>query len=106
MWKRVLIVIIAGWVLFSGYAWPHTRPNLVNNWIVGLGFAVFGTLSVAYAWARNVTLALAVWLFAFSLLFQRHSAATFWNNAMIAVVVAVLSLVSSPSAPNPHHRSA
>ena len=106
MWKRVLIVILAVWVLFSGYAWPHTRANLINNWVMGLGLVAFGTLSIGYAWARYVTLGLGVWLFAFAALFHRLSPVTFWNDAMVAVVVFVLSLLTSPSAPNPHHRSA
>ncbi len=93
MWKRVAIVVLSGWVLFSGVIWPNSLPIQINNTIVGAGLLVFGTLSFMYDWARFVTLGLAVWLFAFAALFGRVNPATFWNDAMVAVVVFVLSLV-------------
>jgi hypothetical protein len=93
MWKRVTVVVLSGWVLFSAIIWPSSLPNQVNNTVVGAGLLVFGTLSFMYEWARNVTLALAIWLFAFAALFGRVNPAMFWNDAMVAVVVFVLSLV-------------
>jgi hypothetical protein len=92
MWKRTVIVMASAWVLFAGYLWPHTRSHLVNNWIVGVGLAVFGTVAYGKAWARYVTAALAVWLFAFSAL-TRADPRTFWNDAMVAGLVFILSIV-------------
>ena|SRR5690349_9018549 len=93
MWKRVAIVVLSGWVLFSGAIWGHSRPVQINNTIVGAGLLVFGTLSFMYEWARFVTLGLAVWLFAFAALTHRANPTTYWNDAMVAVVVFVLSLI-------------
>jgi hypothetical protein len=93
MWKRVAVVILAGWVLFSGAIWGVGRPSQINSTLVGAGLLVFGTLSFIYDWARFVTLGLAVWLFAFTAVVGRANPTTFWNNAMVAVVVFVLSLV-------------
>jgi hypothetical protein len=106
MWKRVAIIFIATWVLFSGYAWPHSRANLVNNWFVGLGLVVFAVLWMWYAWARYFTLGLAVWLFLFSVVVHRTSPVTYWNDAMVALVVFVLSLVSGPKHPVAHEQTA
>jgi hypothetical protein len=93
MWKRTVMVMASAWVLFSGYLWPHTRANLINNWIVGLGLAVFGTVAYGRSWARYVTAALAIWFFAFAALTDRADPRTFWNNAMVAVLVFILSML-------------
>ncbi len=93
MWKRIGIIVLSAWVLFSGTAWHHSPANQVNNAIVGAGLLFFGALSVRYEWARFVTLAFGVWLFAFTVLVSRGSPVTFWNDAMVAVIVFVLSLV-------------
>ncbi len=93
MWKRVAIVVLSGWVLFAGYLWPHTHANLVNNWIVGVGLLVFGTIACARSWARYVTVALAAWLFAFLVMTRPADPRTFWNDAMVAVFVLPLSLL-------------
>lgn len=107
MWKRTVIIMAAAWVLFAGYLWPHTRGDLINNWIVGVGLIVFGTLAYGRTWARYVTAALAIWLFAFSALTDRAAPGTFWNNAMVAVLVFILSMVGpkkgwlTPASPRP-----
>ena len=92
MWKRAFIVILSGWVLFSGYLLPHSRAGLLNSWFVGLGLLVFGALSMAHDWARYVTLLLGVWLFAFTA-FAGSAATTFWNSAMVGLLISILSLV-------------
>jgi hypothetical protein len=93
MGKRVAIMVLAVWVLFSGMAWPHTSANRLNNAIVGAGLLYFGAMSFREPWARYITLALGVWLFVFTALVSRSNPATFWNDAMVAVAVFVLSLL-------------
>lgn len=93
MWKRVVIVLLSSWVLFSGNAWPHSQANQLNNAIVGTGLFLFGILSIRREWARYVTLALGAWLFVFTVLVSGISSITFWNDAMVAVAVFVFSLV-------------
>ncbi len=93
MWKRTAIVVLSGWVLFAGYLWPHARANLINNWIVGVGLLVFGTVAYGKTWARYVTLALAAWLFFFTMLTTRADPRTFWNDAMVAAFVFIMSLL-------------
>ena len=44
-------------------------------------------------WQDWINLALAVWLFAFSALTDRADPRTFWNNAMVAVLVFILSML-------------
>ena len=107
MWKRTVIVMASAWLLFAGYLWPHTRAHLINNWITGIGLAVFGTVAYGKVWARYATAALAVWLFAYSAVTDRAGSPGFWNDAMVAVLVFALSLLgptrdwfSPPSQPS------
>jgi hypothetical protein len=93
MLKRVAIVILAAWVLFSANAWPHSPANRVNAAVVGAGLLYFGALSIRHEWARFATLAFGIWLFAFTVLSGGDSAITYWNNAMVALVVFILSVV-------------
>jgi hypothetical protein len=93
MWKRVAIVVLSVWVMFSGNAWPHSPGTQLNNAIVGAGLFFFGALAMRHEWARYFTLAFGVWLFAFTAMASHASPITFWNDAMVAVAVFVLSLV-------------
>jgi hypothetical protein len=93
MWKRVAVVLLSIWVLFSGNAWAMSRANQINSAAVGAGLFFFGVISIRHEWARYVTLALGVWLFVFSAFISRGNAITFWNDAAIALAVFILSLV-------------
>lgn len=93
MWKRVAVVVLSVWVLFSGNAWAHSPANRLNNTIVGAGLFFFGVVALRREWARYVTLALGVWLFAFTVLCSGISQITYWNDAMVALAVFVLSLL-------------
>jgi hypothetical protein len=92
MFNRVAVIVLAAWVLFSGNAWAHSPGHLLNNAIVGAGLIFFGGLAIRHDWARFVTLALGVWLFAFSV-FAHSDPITFWNDAMVAVAIFILSLL-------------
>jgi len=96
MWKRVAVVVLSAWVLFSGSAWQHSRAGQLNNAIVGAGLLYFGALAMRHEWARYVTLALGLWLFAFTAVLgpsSTGSTVAFWNDAMVALVIFVLSLL-------------
>ena len=60
MWKRVAVVVLSAWVLFSGNAWAHARPNQINNAVLDAGLFFFGALSIRHEWARSVTMALGI----------------------------------------------
>jgi hypothetical protein len=92
MWKRVGVMFLGAWVLFSGNAWPHTAGERLDNAIVGAGLLFFGGLAFRRDWARFVTLAFGVWLFAFTIV-AKSNPITFWNHAMVAFAVFVLSML-------------
>jgi len=93
MWKRVAVMLLSIWVLFSVNAWPHPRANQLNSAVVAAGLFYFGALAIRHEWARYVTLALGLWLFLFTAVISHGGPITFWNDAMVALAVFVLSMV-------------
>src|SRR5580765_4714178 len=93
MVKRVAVVVLSIWVLFSVNAWPHSRPEQINSAAVGAALFFFGAISIRHEWARWVTLGVGLWLLAFTPFIDRGSGVTFWNNAMVALAVFILSLL-------------
>jgi hypothetical protein len=93
MWKRVAVVGLSIWVLFSGAAWSHSSATRINHAAVGAGLFYFGALSIQHEWARYVTLGLGLWLFAFTAFIGGGNPVLFWNDAMLALVIFILSLV-------------
>ena len=94
MLKRVAVLVLSVWVLFSGNAFAHTRPNQINSAAVGAALFFFGAIAIRHEWARYVTLG------ARDLVVRLHRGhrgrgdpIIFWNNAMVALAVFVLSLV-------------
>ena len=93
MWKRVFVVLLGVWLIFSAFAWPHPPAHVTNTWMVGGGLVLFGALSTMYPWARAVTVALAVWLFLFAVIGGATDPWTFWNEALVALAVFILGML-------------
>jgi hypothetical protein len=96
MWKQVFVVALGIWLAISGLAWPHTVIQSWNAIVVGALIALFGILSMGYAWAYRVGIGLAAWLFLSLFVFGRVSPATFWNNVFVAFLVFLASVVDTP----------
>ena len=94
-WMRVANVVLGIWLFLSAFLWPHSPGSKANTWIVGLivmAVAALGSLAPASRWLNT---AAAVWLF-FSTFWLSHvSRATVWNNAIVAVVVFLVSLIAN-----------
>lgn len=95
MWKHVLVVLAGVWLIFSAFAWPHPPGHVTNTWMVGGGLVLFGALSTIYPWARAVSVALSVWLFLYAIIGGPTDPLTFWNDALVALVVFVLGMLES-----------
>jgi hypothetical protein len=94
MWKRVLVILPATWLLFSSYALPHSRAYAVDAWVVGLLTIGFAALSIAYNWARYATAALGVWLILFIAIADGAGTRTVrWHDLLVGLFIALLSLV-------------
>lgn len=90
---RLANVTLGLWLFVSAFVWPHNAISQTNTWLLGLligGIAAVGTPSPA---VRAISTVPAVWLFFSAFWIADLTNATMWNNAIVAVLVLVLSLV-------------
>ncbi len=93
-WPRWLNLLLGVWLFISAFVWPHTVASQTNTWILGVLIAAVALAAILYRpQIRYANTVLAVYLFISTLLFPHVSQATPWNNAIVAVVVFVLSLI-------------
>jgi hypothetical protein len=90
---RVINLLLGAWLLVSAFVWHHTPAEYTNTLIVGGLIVLVALLALAYRPLRYANLILAFWLF-LSALLVTQSAATAWNNGLVAVAVFLLSLVT------------
>ena len=93
LWARYVNAALGVWLFISAFAWPHTQASGTNTWIVGALIAIcalWAIRSPSVRWANTV---LAIWLLLSTFFIEHVTAATVWNNAIVAIVVFLLSLV-------------
>ncbi|MGE5180660.1 MAG: hypothetical protein ACM31C_01295 [Acidobacteriota bacterium] len=92
-WPRILDFLLGIWLFFSAFLWPHHLHELRNICILGALIAIIGAWAMFAHAIHYVNTLTAIWLF-FSTLDMHHaSAATEWNDLLVAILVFVLSLV-------------
>lgn len=98
-WPRYLNVLLGAWLLVSDVVWRHGQTQSANTWICVLviGFALWALWMPSMRW-WNVLI--GSWVVFFSLAFVHVSAATEWNNVILGVLIALVSLVPSRSLPD------
>ena len=90
---RVLAALLGAWLFLSGFPWEHTPAQRVNAWGVGILCLAVALMARAASQLRFINTALSAWLFASVWVLPHVSAATRWNDAVVAVAVFGLSLV-------------
>lgn len=97
---RVLNVILGVWLFISAFIWPHSQAQMTNTWILGVLAVVFALVSMyVAAQARYLNTLLAIWLFISAFALPRVSVGTVWNNAIVAILMFVFSLIPARGAP-------
>jgi hypothetical protein len=94
MSARAATMILGLWLFVSAFLWPHGASHFSNTWIVGLLAVAFALIAMAFPFARYLNTALALWLFVSVWVLPGVTTATAWNNALVAVALFALSLVS------------
>jgi hypothetical protein len=90
---RIINVILGVWLFASTSLWPHSPPQASNNWIVGGLIVAFALASVRFPNARFFNAAAAIWLFLSCFALPMATAATFWNNLLVAFGVFFVSAI-------------
>jgi hypothetical protein len=92
---RVINVIVGIWLFISAWVLPHTYAQFTNTWILGVLTVVFALIATRYAPVRFLNTLLAIWLFISAFALAGNFYGTVWNNAIVAIVIFVISLIPS-----------
>jgi hypothetical protein len=90
---RVVNVIVGIWLFISAFVLPHTYAQFTNTWILGILTVVFALVAVRFAPVRYLNTLLAIWLFISAFALSGNFYGTVWNNAIVAIVIFVISLI-------------
>ncbi len=93
---RGINLVLGIWLFISAFVWEHTLSERTNTWILGVLCVVFALVAMSTPTARWLNTALAVWLFISVWALPHDNLATMWNNAIVAIVVFLASLVPGP----------
>jgi hypothetical protein len=94
MWSgaRLANVTLGLWLFVSAFLWPHTPGSRANTWVLGLIIATIAAVGSTPT-IRALSTVPALWLLFSSFWIADMTNATMWNNAIVAVLVSILSLV-------------
>ena len=93
---RALNGVLGVWLFISAFIWPHTGAQMTNTWILGALCVIFAVIALGSPTTRWLNTVLAIWLFISVWALPHQSAATMWNNALVAIAIFLLSLVPGP----------
>ncbi len=96
---RWINVVLGVWLFISAFIWEHTTAERTNTWILGVLCVVFALVAMGQATARYLNTILAIWLFISVWALPHDNVGTQWNNALVAIAIFIVSLVSSPREP-------
>jgi hypothetical protein len=96
---RVANVVLGVWLFTTAFAWPHSLAQLANTSAVGVAIVIVAFAGMSRPRLRYLNSVLSAWLFVSALVLPTLSAATVWNNALVALLVFALSFVQSYRAP-------
>ena len=105
---RVVTALLGLWLVLSPSLWYHDAAQQMNAWIVGALIFVFALGGALLDWMRYAVSAFAVWLVFSILVLPPAENATWWNNAIVGLLVLLLSFVPDRAAdqaavpPHPH----
>ncbi|WP_437964890.1 hypothetical protein WMF04_35200 [Sorangium sp. So ce260] len=90
---RGINIALGVWLFISAFLWRHSQGQFTNTWVVGALCALFAVLAIWAPRARYLNAILAIWLFVSAWSITALSAATVWNNALVAIAILIVSLV-------------
>ncbi len=94
LWARTANLLLSGWLVVSAFAWDG-GGSLVNGAVVGYLVFVFTLLATAFDGLRALNTLLGLWLLVSVWVLPPASALMRFNTAGVAVLMVLISLVSS-----------
>ena len=90
---RTLTFVLGLWEFFAAFAIPRARAPMASAWILGLLAAALSAAGIFRARARFGTLAAGALVLASAFAMHHRTPAAWWNDVIVGVAIAVLSLV-------------
>jgi hypothetical protein len=90
---RVFSAFLGVWLFLSGFLWDHSDAQRVNAWAIGVLFVSIALVARAWDGVRWANTALSAWLLVSVWALPHVTAATRWNDGVVAVTVFALSLL-------------
>lgn len=91
---RIARIILGIWLFLSAFLWQHGPEQFANTWIVGLAIVLFALIGGARIVSfRMFSVLAAIWLFISLWVLPTPEPTTRWNNAVVAVLVVLFTLV-------------
>jgi hypothetical protein len=94
-WPRYVNAVAGAWLFLSALLWKHQALQSTNAWVVGALIFATAITGISVPRARFANTLLAIWLLASTFFFGANGYTTL-NNAVVAIVVLVFSLVPGP----------
>jgi hypothetical protein len=88
---RYANMILGVWLFLTAFAWRHAPAAWANTWIVGLLVVAVAIWGLTYPGLWRLNALLGLWLIVAALVFPHLLAASRWNNAVVGVLIAVVS---------------
>jgi hypothetical protein len=93
MAARTLSFVVALWEFFTAFAIPRDRPSFGTAWALGLLAAVLAVVAMFRRPARYGTLVVGLAVLASAFILHHRTPYAWWNDVIVGVVLALLSLV-------------
>jgi hypothetical protein len=94
---RYVNMALATWLLFSALLWPHARADFLVPTLVGIVVVMAAPFAIGAPPVRYINTVMGLLLAASAFLLPHLSVATVWNNALVGLAIAAVSLFG------PHH---
>lgn len=92
-WPRLVDFVLGLWLFASAFLWRHTHSEMLTVTIIGVVIVVTAAWAMFAHVVHYLNTLAAIWLF-FSAVDARHAVAvTAWNDALVAAVLFLVSLV-------------
>jgi hypothetical protein len=96
---RIVNVLLGIWLFLSAFAWPHEFRQQAVTCILGVLAVVFAFIAIRISPVRFANTILAVLLFASAFALHHAAVTTVWNNAFVAVLIFLVSLIGPAHKP-------
>lgn len=90
---QMLNIVLGAWLIISAFAWPHSRVQMNNTWLFGALVVFFSALGSVAPRAHHLSALAAIWVFVSARELPSISAATVWNNILVAIAIFIVSLI-------------